>query len=91
MTVLPACGTNAAYQYHLNHDEPVDEACRQAAREYHVAYREANPDKVAEHLATSRARYQALVLLAGRYPAEYAELLTEERAARGLPPPRLKS
>ena len=88
MAELPPCGTNSRYQWHLKLGEEIDDACKEASRTYHAEYRRRHPETVKRVLLINQARGAARARLALRYPDAYAELLAEERSARGLPPAR---
>lgn len=53
--------------------------------EYMRNYRAENPDKFEKNKQAIRARDVAMRRLARLHPVEFAELLVEERVARGLP------
>lgn len=78
---LQPCGTNAAYQRHRRHGEPVDEACRTAHSTEMSSLKRARKEKI---YARERARRQAHAALAHRHPEEFARLyaaaLAEELA-----------
>lgn len=49
-------------------------------------YRSRNRTAFELNRAAGRARHRALRRVAANHPVEFAEVLTEERAAEGLPP-----
>lgn len=53
---------------------------------YMREYRFRNPAAFEMTRAAGRARHRALRVLAGRHPDEFEAILTEQRAAEGLPP-----
>jgi hypothetical protein len=68
MTLMP-CGTRAAYQRHLRHDEPACDACRDAMNAY------------SKPRIRARSRAQSRLVEIKR--PEFKELLADERARRG--------
>jgi hypothetical protein len=77
---LAPCGTRAAYDRHFRRGEPVDEACRLAAREY---YRKnyANPAVRQKRCEDSNAYGRALARLRDEHPDRFLQIYAEEKAA----------
>lgn len=57
-----------------------------AYADYMREYRQQNPELYKQNLKASRAFRRALTALKHRHLEEFSEILTEERAAVGLPP-----
>jgi hypothetical protein len=68
----PECGTKKGHQWHLDHGEEPDEACRRANADYSRDFD--------DRTGYSKARSAAYRRLADTFPALFAALLEEERA-----------
>jgi hypothetical protein len=76
---LAPCGTPGAYNRHRRRGEPIDEACRQARRDYDLR-RYANPAIRQKVLATADAYNRALTRLRHEYPDRFQQIYAEEKA-----------
>lgn len=67
---LAGCGSEAAYKRHLDHDEPVDEACAVAHAEYGREWREKQRRAVLTRRRVAAPTGDALRVMCARLDAE---------------------